>query len=198
MSMSVISNIVTAMLCIAVLVQSIRLMRGIQAVRKTDISAMVGAMEKATAEARHVLTDIKETITGPVANTAELIRKGDDMREELSTLISIADAMAERLASLPKTVAQPVADTPVQAPQVQAVRADEPRPSAAALPLESEAIIKSALEAARQPAAPEAPAARPQVQAEAPEPAPRAAPEPEPKRNRAWVFPTPRNLVEAF
>jgi hypothetical protein len=109
MSFAMLSNILTMMFCAAVLVQSVRMIRCLQAVKGVDFGTMVAALDTSTARARAVLAELRETLRTDCAANARVIASGEAMREELTVMTGIADAVAERLvesvgkASAPRT-----------------------------------------------------------------------------------------------
>ena len=97
MSFATLTNIVTMLFCSAVLVQSVRMIRCLRAVKGDDFGAMVKALDTATAEAREVLDDLRDTLRVDCAANARVIATGTAMREELTVMAGIADAVAERI-----------------------------------------------------------------------------------------------------
>jgi hypothetical protein len=113
MSFSTVTNIMTMLFCTAVLVQSIRLMRCLKDVKGANFAEMVVALDTATSEARSVLADLRETLRVDCAANARVIASGTAMREELTVMAGIADAVAERIVEAvgkttpPKPAAKP-------------------------------------------------------------------------------------------
>ena len=97
MSFAMMTNIATTFFCLAVLVQSMRMMRSLKAVKSGDMAAFITALDKATGEARGVLNEMKATLASECAPNLRTIEEGRAIRDELSMLVSIADATAERL-----------------------------------------------------------------------------------------------------
>lgn len=97
MTFATFTNIIVIMLCVAVLVQSVRLIRGFQAVKNGGLKEMVVSLENATAQARAVLADLKETLRTDGAANARAIADGEGIRDELSVMVGIANAVAERI-----------------------------------------------------------------------------------------------------
>ena len=96
MTFATLTNIVTMIFCLAVLVQSVRMMRSLKTVQDGALSTVVDALDQATGQARAVLHELKATL-GECAGSQRMLREGKDMAEELSVMIGIADASAERL-----------------------------------------------------------------------------------------------------
>ncbi len=129
MTFATLSNIITMMFCIAVLVQSVRLIRALRAVKSDDFGAIISALDASTAEARAVLADLRETLRNECAANARVIASGTAMREELTVMSGIADSVAERIVeavSLSKKVELPPVAKPkstAEAPLRRQVRA---------------------------------------------------------------------------
>jgi hypothetical protein len=97
MSLAILANVLTMILCLAVLVQSVRMMRSLRTVKDGALTEVVGSLEKATAGARAVLSEMKATLGTDCAQHARLVEKARDLRDELSDMIGIADAACERV-----------------------------------------------------------------------------------------------------
>lgn len=98
MTLAILSNIATAIFCAAVLVQSVRMMRSLKAMNDGTLAQVVSALDKSTAQARVVLSDMKQTLAGDCAANARVVEEARTLREELAIIIGIADAAAERIA----------------------------------------------------------------------------------------------------
>ncbi len=97
MTFATLTNIVTIMFCTAVLIQSVRMIRCLRAVKGEAFGSMVTALDASTAQARTVLADLRETLRTDCAANARVIASGTSMREELTVMAGIADAVAERI-----------------------------------------------------------------------------------------------------
>lgn len=126
MSFSTVTNIMTMLFCTAVLVQSIRLMRCLKDVKGENFAEMVVALDTATSEARNVLADLRETLRVDCAANARVIASGTAMREELTVMAGIADAVAERIVeAVGKTTPPPKpASKPKPKPRTRSKAAD--------------------------------------------------------------------------
>ncbi len=130
MTFATFSNILTMMFCIAVLVQSLRLLRALRAVKSDDFGAIISALDASTAEARTVLADLREILRTECAANAQVIASGTAMREELTVMSGIADSVAERIVeavSMSKKAVMP----PAIEPKVKATKpkvAPQPAP----------------------------------------------------------------------
>ncbi|MBY8337855.1 hypothetical protein KYN89_12460 [Alteriqipengyuania sp. NZ-12B] len=97
MSFTVFTNVITVLFCIAVLIQSVRMMRSLKDVREGQLDRTVGALDTATAKAQGVLSELKQTLSVEGAANARALGDAREVREELHLMIGIANAMAERL-----------------------------------------------------------------------------------------------------
>jgi len=97
MTFATFTNIIVIVIGAAVLVQSVRMMRSIQAVKEAGLKQMVEALDKATAQARLVLADMKDTLRTEGAANARTVAEGETIRDELTVMIGIANAAAERM-----------------------------------------------------------------------------------------------------
>lgn len=97
MSYAVLADVVTMGFCSAVLVQSVRMMRSLQTVKDGALTQVVDALDKATVQARAVLGDLKQTLQTDCVAHARAVAEGREMAEELTVMIGIANASAERI-----------------------------------------------------------------------------------------------------
>jgi hypothetical protein len=97
MSFAILANALTMILCMAVLVQSVRMMRSLRTVKDGALTEVVTALEKATAGARSVLSEMKTTLGTDCAQHARLVDQARGLRDELSDMIGIADSACERV-----------------------------------------------------------------------------------------------------
>lgn len=97
MSFAVFTNILTIIFCIAVLVQSVRMMRSLKGVKSNQLTELVAALDKSTGLARGVLSELKQELSTEGIANIQALSEGKEIRDELNLLIGIANAMAERL-----------------------------------------------------------------------------------------------------
>jgi hypothetical protein len=62
MSIALLANVLTIILCMAVLVQSVRMMKSLRTVKDGALTQVVEALQIATVQARAVLSDMKHTL----------------------------------------------------------------------------------------------------------------------------------------
>lgn len=97
MSFATTTNIVTIILCIAVLVQSARMMRSLAALKSVDLPTMVTALDAATGQARLVLSELKEVLRKDGEPNMRALARAEAIRDELGVMVGIANATADRL-----------------------------------------------------------------------------------------------------
>jgi hypothetical protein len=97
MTFSVFTNFLVMMLCIAVLVQSVRMMRSLKAVKDGALKETVVALDNATREAKLVLGELKKTLQTDCVSNSRTIVDGGKMIEELTMMIGIGNSVAERI-----------------------------------------------------------------------------------------------------
>ena len=159
MSFAVTTNLITIMLCLAVLVQSVRMMRGLDGMKTGQLSELVDALDQATNKARGVLSELKrELSTEGVANIRAL-EEGKEIRDELNLIVGIANAMAERLVEAAAPVGKaPIKDAASAAPE--SVKVDKNKATAKPKPASKTAsqgrgsAVKSKARATRKAAKP--------------------------------------------
>ncbi|MBU3078657.1 DUF6468 domain-containing protein [Sphingomonas quercus] len=97
MSFVALSNLLLSVLCIAVIVQTVRMIRRFNALKKGDLGEMVKSLDRATGQARQVLGELKEMLATDGAASIRTIQSAEDLREELSVMIGIGNSIAERI-----------------------------------------------------------------------------------------------------
>ena len=118
------TNLILVFLCAAVLVQSTRVMRSFRDLKSGSLGDTVKSLDRATAQARFVLGELKDLLSTDGTANARAIASGESLREELSVMVGIGNAVAERImeaattaeASRKRERAAPVADKPAPRP----------------------------------------------------------------------------------
>lgn len=100
MNIAIMSQLLLAILCGGVIVQTVRLMRKLRLVADGRLGEAVAALDTATREARTVLSGLRQALGGDGAAVAREVLAARDLSEELRLMIGIADAMAERLSGV--------------------------------------------------------------------------------------------------
>ena len=90
-------NIITIIFCLAVLVQSVRMMRSLEAVKGASLAQTVQALDASTGQAKLVLSELKQTLSTDVAANFRSMASAESIRDELTLMIGIANATADRL-----------------------------------------------------------------------------------------------------
>jgi hypothetical protein len=98
MTYAIMSQLLLGILCVGVMVQTVRLMRRLALIADGRLGEAVGALDSATREARTVLSGLRQALGGDGAAVAREVMAARALSEELRVMIGIADAMAERLA----------------------------------------------------------------------------------------------------
>ena len=96
LSFATIANLATIILCAAVLIQSVRMMRSLKVVQPSALAEMVAALDNSTREAQAVLADLRRTLA-ECSGTARVLTEGKAISDELTVMIGIADASADRM-----------------------------------------------------------------------------------------------------
>lgn len=99
MSPAIVADVLTMTLCAAVLVQSVRMMRSLRTVKDGALTQVVEALEKATGQARMVLSDMKKTLATDCAQHARVVEQARALCDELSVMSGIAESACERIVS---------------------------------------------------------------------------------------------------
>ena len=97
MTIALLSNILTIILCGAVLVQCARMTRSIAQFRQVDLPAMIGALDGATGRADTVLGQLRDLLQREAEPKMRQLSEGHAVAEELGVMIGIANATADRL-----------------------------------------------------------------------------------------------------
>lgn len=98
MNYAIMSQLLLGILCVGVMVQTVRLMRRLRLIADGRLGEAVSALDSATREARTVLAGLRQALGGDGAAVAREVMAARALSEELRVMIGIADAMAERLA----------------------------------------------------------------------------------------------------
>lgn len=92
-------NIITVIFCLAVLVQSVRMMRSLEAVKGAGaaLPQLIEGLDSATGRASKVLGELKDTLRTDAAANARILAQAEEIRDELTVMVGIANATADRL-----------------------------------------------------------------------------------------------------
>lgn len=97
MSLTTLINLVTILLCSAVLVQCWRMTRALDRFRAADFPGTVSALAAATGEAEAVLHRIRGVLVTEAEPKLKIIAEAGQAADELGVMIGIANASADRL-----------------------------------------------------------------------------------------------------
>lgn len=115
MSFATVADIATMILCAAVMVQSLRMMRALHRVRGDAVAEVVKALDHSTGHARAVLAELKNVLVDCAAH-GKVLTQARSMVDELTVMIGIADASADRMTEAANAARnQPAADGPAPA-----------------------------------------------------------------------------------
>lgn len=98
-------NLALVMLCALVLLQSARMMRRIRELKADDLHGTVQALDHAAGQARQVLEEMRSLLTGDMAGAFRTVRTAQALQEELTILIGIGNALADRIIDASASVA---------------------------------------------------------------------------------------------
>lgn len=91
------TNLVVSILCVAVVLQSMRMMRNVRAIKSDTFGETITALDQATAQARAVLAELKTVLSTDGAANVRSIASGETLRDELSLMVGIGNAVADRI-----------------------------------------------------------------------------------------------------
>lgn len=97
MTFATFSNVVLMVLCIVVIVQSVRLTKSFQAIRSSSLNDSVVQLDRATAQAQAVLAELKTILATEGVTQTRVIREGEALRDELSVMVGIGHSVADRI-----------------------------------------------------------------------------------------------------
>lgn len=121
MTIAIMSQLLLAILCCGVMIQTVRLMRKLRLVADGRLGEAVTALDTATSEARTVLAGLRQALGGDGMAVAREVLAARELSEELRLMIGIADAMAERLSISARSETAPT-ETPPAAQAAKRVR----------------------------------------------------------------------------
>jgi len=91
------SNAIMMLLCVAVIVQTLRMGKSIRDLRSTSLSDSVVQLERATGQAKMVLGELKTLLATDVMAQSRGAASGEELRDELSVMIGIGNSVADRI-----------------------------------------------------------------------------------------------------
>jgi predicted flap endonuclease-1-like 5' DNA nuclease len=97
MTFVVFSNLVLMLLCVAVIVQSLRMAKSFRSFRSCALNDSVAQLDRATGQAKAVLAELRTLLANDGAAQARAIASGEALRDELSVIVGIGNSIAERI-----------------------------------------------------------------------------------------------------
>jgi hypothetical protein len=133
MTFATITNLVLGALCVIVVIQSLRMVRGVQEIRSLSLDESVAQLDRATDRAQMVLTELKRALESATTAQNRAIVDGEALRDELSVMVGIGNAVAERImeaaeAQNPKLAAADEPDAPQDIADAQQPKATQVEP----------------------------------------------------------------------
>jgi hypothetical protein len=97
MTFATFTNLIVSILCVAVVLQSMRMMRNVREIKSDNFGDTIKSLDQATTQARTVLADLKAVLTTDGAANVRSIASGETLRDELSLMVGIGNAVADRI-----------------------------------------------------------------------------------------------------
>lgn len=91
------SNVMMLLLCVAVIVQTLRMGKSIRDLRTTSLNDSVAQLERATGQARTVLGELKTLLANEVVAQSRGAANGEALRDELAVMVGIGNSVADRI-----------------------------------------------------------------------------------------------------
>ncbi|MFC0686532.1 DUF6468 domain-containing protein [Novosphingobium clariflavum] len=116
-------NFTLVPICTAVMVQGWRIDRRMKAFRNAPLTEGVASLERATAQARAVLGELKRVLATDGVAQARTIADAEAMRDELADMVGIGNAVADRIVAATELSA--ATRKPARKPAAKADTADD-------------------------------------------------------------------------
>ncbi|HKY80485.1 MAG TPA: DUF6468 domain-containing protein [Sphingobium sp.] len=97
MTFATFSNLIVMLLCVAVIVQSRRLSKSFNEVRSVNLRDSIAQLDRSTGQAKAVLAELKALLATEGVAHSRSVASGEALRDELSVMIGIGNAVAERI-----------------------------------------------------------------------------------------------------
>jgi hypothetical protein len=82
---------------VAVIVQSVRLTKSFQTIRSSTLDESIAQLDRSTGQAKAVLAELKTLLSTDGVAQTRAIKDGEVLRDELSVMVGIGNAVAERI-----------------------------------------------------------------------------------------------------
>ena len=97
MTFATTTNIITIILCAAVLVQASRMMRQLAQLKAVDMPAITRTLDESTARAQAVVSELRTVLAQDADPSVRSLAEARTIRDELEVMVGIANATADRL-----------------------------------------------------------------------------------------------------
>lgn len=91
------SNALVMLLCVAVIVQTLRVSRSIRDLRATSLGDSVTQLERATGQARAVLGELRTLLANEAVAQSRGAANSEALRDELAVMVGIGNSVADRI-----------------------------------------------------------------------------------------------------
>lgn len=91
------SNAMVMLLCVAVIVQTLRVSKSIRDLRATSLNDSVTQLERATGQARAVLGELRTLLANEAVAQSRGAANSEALRDELAVMVGIGNSVADRI-----------------------------------------------------------------------------------------------------
>mgnify|MGYP003584988345 CR=1 FL=1 len=91
------SNAMMMLLCVAVIVQTLRVSKSIRDLRSVSLGDSVVQLERATGQARAVLGELKVLLANEAVAQSRGAANSEALRDELAVMVGIGNSVADRI-----------------------------------------------------------------------------------------------------
>lgn len=114
MTFATLSNFILVPLCLAVIVQSIRMAKNVRDIRSSPLDKSVAQLDRATAQAHAVLIELKALLATDAMAQGRAMSSAEALRDELSVMVGIGNAVAERIVEAAALQKEPKTQRPAR------------------------------------------------------------------------------------
>lgn len=91
------SNAMVMLLCVAVIVQTLRVSKSIRDLRAISLNDSVAQLERATGQARAVLGELRTLLANEAVAQSRGAANSEALRDELAVMVGIGNSVADRI-----------------------------------------------------------------------------------------------------
>jgi hypothetical protein len=91
------SNAMVMLLCVAVIVQTLRVSKSIRDLRATSLNDSVAQLERAAGQARAVLGELRTLLATEAVAQSRGAANSEALRDELAVMVGIGNSVADRI-----------------------------------------------------------------------------------------------------